>query len=233
MFCQQVPCFTLPCSDIWSTDFVEDLWLPLLAHVLSAATVILILRIVLQQPAVARQLGGPWHRLTLTLLSRSSRRGYYSDMNTEFGIESAAHGTASTVTFVGDAICVVLSFVLLLPLCVLLYIIMLTMVFLREGPADPHPISFGIPHGAWVRAAGLRQHAKKTRDFAVIVPSWRHTYIYQDEESYYEGYASAYYAVTMRKGGWDCLRHYEIILTGSVPFFLELDEMRACHGART
>lgn len=40
-----------------------------------------------------------------------------------------------------------------------------------------------------------------------------------------EAYASCYYAVTMKKSGWDCMRHYEIIAAGCIPYFLEIDDI--------
>lgn len=86
------------------------------------------------------------------------------------------------------------------------------------------PISFGLPEGRFERSKRFRQ-LNKTRDFALVVPGLKSTYIYRTEESYYDGYATALYGITMRKEGWDCLRHYEIIASGSMPYFLDLDQL--------
>ena len=45
------------------------------------------------------------------------------------------------------------------------------------------------------------------------------------QAEYYKAYAGARFAVTSKKGGWDCLRHYEIVLAGAMPFFLGIDEL--------
>lgn len=59
---------------------------------------------------------------------------------------------------------------------------------------------------------------------SVCDPRDRSTYIYNTESEYYSGYRQAYFAITMRKGGWDCMRHYEIIANGSLPLFLDISE---------
>ena len=38
-------------------------------------------------------------------------------------------------------------------------------------------------------------------------------------------YASSLYCITKKKGGWDCLRHYEILLAGCVPYFFDIGNM--------
>lgn len=45
------------------------------------------------------------------------------------------------------------------------------------------------------------------------------SYAFDEEETYYENIARSEYAVTMRKGGWDCMRHYEIAANLTVPCF--------------
>lgn len=44
------------------------------------------------------------------------------------------------------------------------------------------------------------------------------------EDQYREAYRKAYFAETKKKGGWDCLRHYEIIAAGCIPLFENLGE---------
>lgn len=51
------------------------------------------------------------------------------------------------------------------------------------------------------------------------------TYVYNTEESYYLQYAKSFFGFTQLKGGWDCLRHYEIILAGCVPLFQKVELM--------
>ena len=50
------------------------------------------------------------------------------------------------------------------------------------------------------------------------------SYAFLDEESYYADIAISKYAVTMKKGGWDCMRHYEIAANGTVPCFYQLSK---------
>lgn len=81
------------------------------------------------------------------------------------------------------------------------------------------PISFSIPESKIVAEV-----PPKTRLFAQLVPGVESTYIYTDEESYRKGYQESVYGRTKKKGGWDCLRHYEILANGCIPWFENLDK---------
>jgi len=85
--------------------------------------------------------------------------------------------------------------------------------------ASPHAIQFSIP-GSKV----IRDIPQKTRDFAIAIPGDSKTYIYDNERDYYKGYQCSYYAVTSKKAGWDCMRHYEILANGCIPYFVDLDK---------
>jgi len=82
-----------------------------------------------------------------------------------------------------------------------------------------YPIQFSIPECKIIREIPL-----KTRDFAHIIPGRIDTYIYDYESEYYRGYQQSYFAITCKRGGWDCLRHYEILANGCIPYFLDLDQ---------
>lgn len=97
--------------------------------------------------------------------------------------------------------------------------VMLCLCSMSFLQADPYPISFCIPEIKIVD-----QIPEKTRDFAFLIPGDLNTYIYKTEDDYYKGYQSSYYAITKKKGGWDCLRHYEILANGCIPYFLDLDK---------
>ena len=62
---------------------------------------------------------------------------------------------------------------------------------------------------------------KKWRDFSELIPGKIETYKFgfSDELDYRRAYSTAYFAVTTKKGGWDCNRHYEIISSGTMPYF--------------
>jgi len=89
-----------------------------------------------------------------------------------------------------------------------------------------YPISFAFP------AEKIRKldDSKRKDAFAPLIPvnqsidpSYMSTYIYGTEESYYDMYQTAYFSYTSKKGGWDTLRHYEIIANGSIPFFVDIE----------
>ena len=85
--------------------------------------------------------------------------------------------------------------------------------------AIPFPIQFSIPESKVVKTI-----PKKDTDFAFIIPGKAETYIYDNEADYYDGYKRAYFAITTQKYGWDCMRHYEILANGCIPYFVGLDD---------
>lgn len=94
---------------------------------------------------------------------------------------------------------------------------------LNDGVTGAFPIAYSVPREIFVDKV-----PEKTIDFAQLIPSLhgcRHksTYIYTDEEDYYDSYRKSYFGFTCKKGGWDCMRHYEIISQGCVPFFTDIE----------
>ena len=79
------------------------------------------------------------------------------------------------------------------------------------------PISFSMPPEKIVDAV-----PPKTRMLAYIIPGDLSTYIYKTEEDYYKGYQDSYFGITGKKGGWDCMRHYEILANGCIPLFCNI-----------
>jgi len=92
------------------------------------------------------------------------------------------------------------------------------------------PISFSIPAGK-IEPEVLPQ---KTRLFATHVQcetayelesirrECQPDYAFADEASYRHDLQTSRFAITMKKAGWDCMRHYEIAANGCVPCFFEL-----------
>lgn len=80
-----------------------------------------------------------------------------------------------------------------------------------------YPISFAVP-----RENLVDDVPAKTQEMATIVPGDLKTYIYDTEKAYYEGYQIARFGTTFKKAGWDCLRHYEILSNGCIPYFPDL-----------
>jgi hypothetical protein len=79
------------------------------------------------------------------------------------------------------------------------------------------PISFALP------TSKVNFNTTKTRDIAICDPRDRSTYIYKNEIDYYNGYGESKFGFTMKKAGWDCLRHYEILGNGCIPLFKGID----------
>lgn len=94
--------------------------------------------------------------------------------------------------------------------------------FKRELMENIHnvlPISFSIP-----KEKITIDIMKKEKKLAYIDPSNRNTYIFDHEQDYYNDYRISYYGLTQKKGGWDCMRHYEILMNGCLPYFKELEK---------
>lgn len=82
-----------------------------------------------------------------------------------------------------------------------------------------NPITFGFPEEKICDS-----NNKKQKILSHIIPGQLSTYIYDNEEDYYNEYKISYFATTMKKGGWDCLRHYEIVANRSIPYFIDIEE---------
>jgi hypothetical protein len=81
------------------------------------------------------------------------------------------------------------------------------------------PITFAFPTDK------LSQPNKnKTQEYATCIPGQPETYIFKEEKPYYEDYQKSYYGVTMKKAGWDCMRHYEILGNYCMPYFIGLED---------
>jgi hypothetical protein len=50
-----------------------------------------------------------------------------------------------------------------------------------------------------------------------------HTFTKSEEQKYYKVYQNAKFANTQKRGGWDALRHYEILMNGCIPIFENLE----------
>jgi len=81
------------------------------------------------------------------------------------------------------------------------------------------PITFAIPTDKLAQP-----NKNKTQEYATCIPGQPETYIFKDEKPYYEDYQKSFYGVTMKKAGWDCMRHYEILANNCVPYFIDLHE---------
>jgi hypothetical protein len=82
------------------------------------------------------------------------------------------------------------------------------------------PISFGIP-----KEKINDPIPAKVRLMALCDPRDRSTYVYsmENQADYYRQYGESYFGFTRRQGGWDCMRHYEIMAAGAVPYFENIE----------
>lgn len=99
-----------------------------------------------------------------------------------------------------------------------IFLIIATLCTNFELFSAPLPLSFSIPESKI-----LRTIPEKELDFAPLIPGNLETYIYDKEEDYYKDYQRSYFAITYKKAGWDCMRHYEILANGCIPYFIDLD----------
>jgi FkbM family methyltransferase len=78
------------------------------------------------------------------------------------------------------------------------------------------PLSFCVPDECVVS-----EIPHKETLMASIIPGDNSTYIFSkhQEKEYNEMYQKSRFAITKMKGGWDCLRHYEILMNGCIPLF--------------
>ena len=92
-----------------------------------------------------------------------------------------------------------------------------------------HPIGFSIPP-EYVRAVV----PAKGQALATVIPGAHDTYKFLPtpdatpneltalERGYYADMERAYFGLTWKKAGWDCLRHLELLAAGCVPLFTDI-----------
>lgn len=101
-----------------------------------------------------------------------------------------------------------------------MHLFFMSVFFVTTLATAVYPISFSIPEEKVVSSI-----PQKELDFAPLIPGDLSTYIYNDEETYRQDYQRSYFAFTRTKGGADCMRHYEILANGCIPYFTDLDQV--------
>jgi hypothetical protein len=84
-----------------------------------------------------------------------------------------------------------------------------------------YPIIFSIPKN---KITEIHNCIEKTQFTSSLIPGDIKTYIYNTEKEYYENYQKSFFAITTKKAGWDCLRHYEILANCCIPYFINIEE---------
>ena len=103
---------------------------------------------------------------------------------------------------------------------------------LFEAEENVFPTGFGIPHHQ-IRPIKLEksQVVQSTAPAESIFrqPTLGHLrlhypYTWRQEKEYYEDMQNSWFGLTCKKGGWDSLRHYEIMAAGSLLLFKDYDK---------
>lgn len=76
------------------------------------------------------------------------------------------------------------------------------------------PVSFGV-----MVPSELPISITKSNFISPIIPGL--PYSFDDASDYYSTYNKSWWGITHKKGGWDCLRHIEIIDSGAVPLMYD------------
>lgn len=90
-----------------------------------------------------------------------------------------------------------------------------------------HPLSYCIPDDILIDINTIINN--KHIIISDVIPGERLTYRFKSgqEKLYNQHYQESYFAYSVKKGGWDCLRHYEILVNGCIPIFKDLDKCPA------
>lgn len=81
------------------------------------------------------------------------------------------------------------------------------------------PLSFSERTKLFQRTAPHHASFQPVRDLATQAH-----HIYTDEEEYFRDMQTSWFGLTSIKGGWDCLRHYEILASGACLLFRDYDQ---------
>ncbi len=94
---------------------------------------------------------------------------------------------------------------------------------LFESQPGVFPTGFGIParhiRPLEIEKTQLHQTHVQDTDFASNTG-----YKFSEEKDYYDDMACSLFGITMKKGGWDCMRHYELLAAGALVMFKNLDD---------
>lgn len=84
-------------------------------------------------------------------------------------------------------------------------------------------INFSIKKQIYQKTAPDDSLFKKVSD----VGGSRNHHKFTVEEEYYNDLSSSWFGLTCKKGGWDCMRHYEIMAAGALLLFKDYDKKPA------
>jgi hypothetical protein len=84
------------------------------------------------------------------------------------------------------------------------------------GVRRVYPLSFCIPE-----SLVLNEPPTKRQSAGKGISRGRRQYAFDADQqrAYYEDYQQSYFGLTYKKGGWDCMRHLEVMANGCLPYF--------------
>ena len=94
------------------------------------------------------------------------------------------------------------------------------------------PTGYGIPEENIMpinlekKSQLIQQTHPNFSNFETIrdIASGHKHHIFESEKNYYQDLSKSWFGLTCKKGGWDCMRHYEIIAAGTVLLFRDYKE---------
>jgi len=102
---------------------------------------------------------------------------------------------------------------------------------LFERKENVYATGFGIPEHR-IRPLNFKNKTKLIQKTApphscfgpqILGPAARDLYVFKNEEEYYDDMATSFFGLTCMKGGWDSLRHYEIMASGACLLFRDYE----------
>lgn len=103
---------------------------------------------------------------------------------------------------------------------------------LVEQHPDAYPTGFGIP-AYQIRPFDLSKKTQLVQTSAPDAALFRQVrdvggsrahHIFTEEAEYYNDLECSWFGLTCKKGGWDCMRHYEILAAGALLLFRDYDK---------
>ncbi|MGB0767789.1 MAG: hypothetical protein ACPGYV_08770 [Phycisphaeraceae bacterium] len=89
------------------------------------------------------------------------------------------------------------------------------------GPRRLYPLSFCIPESLILDAPPTKEQAAGE---GISRGRRRYRFGPGEQDAYYRDYQRSYFGLTYKKGGWDCMRHLEIMANGTLPFFPGIED---------
>lgn len=100
-------------------------------------------------------------------------------------------------------------------------------------PSNMRPTAFAIPKEKITNTVNLSNKIhllpahivdEEVRQSSLVKHRSGSDHLFTAEDEYYQNLQQSKFGITTKRGGWDCLRHYEIAANGAVVCFRDLDQ---------